>query len=127
MRLEPGKLAGAKYLVVDDNEDCRLATARVLQNAGAQVFSASNGVEAVTAAMSGDHNAVFMDLHMPVKDGYEAVAELRSRGYTKPIIALTVASSSREIQRAAYVGCDDYLCKPFELTRFLRLARMYRD
>ena len=104
---------------------------RILKGLGYRVEFAGNGAEAVEAFAPGKYLAILMDLRMPVMNGFEAVAIIRSRESASrvPIIALSanVTSGSREIYLAA--GMDDFLSKPFKrealaakLARILKLT-----
>ncbi|MEK7356778.1 MAG: ATP-binding protein, partial [Bdellovibrionota bacterium] len=92
-------LEGEKVLVVDDSVDNQILVEHFLQAAGAEVTKAMNGAEAIDKAMSGDFDVVLMDLQMPVLDGLSATHELRAKGYTKPIIALTAHALADDRER----------------------------
>jgi CheY-like chemotaxis protein len=103
-------------LIVEDDRSNSFVVGKMLQSLGYRVEFAANGVEAVEAFAPGKYLAILMDLRMPVMDGFEAVAILRSResGSRVPIIALSanVMPGSREIYLTA--GMDDFLPKPFK-------------
>ncbi|MEI8312326.1 MAG: ATP-binding protein, partial [Verrucomicrobiota bacterium] len=103
-------------LIVEDDRSNSFVVGKMLQSLGYRVEFAANGAEAVEAFARGKYLAILMDLRMPVMDGFEAVAIIRSResGSRVPIIALSanVLPGSREIYLAA--GMDDFLSKPFK-------------
>jgi CheY-like chemotaxis protein len=93
----------------------------MLENNGARVEVAVNGVEALERLDVSRHQLVLMDLHMPVMDGYEATIMLRKRGVTLPIIALT-ASLPKEVEGDALAaGLNDVIVKPFSPDELYRV------
>lgn len=122
------RLDGVKVLVADDRRDVWRVVEFLLQQAGASVSIASNGREAVRAIAEANEEPfelVFMDLQMPVMDGYEAVAELRERGFELPIIALTAAAMKGERDSCMKAGCNDYLTKPIDATLLIETAKKW--
>ncbi len=105
-------LAGVRVLVADDARDNQLLFRRVLANKGAAVDVVDNGAEAVRQALAQPYDVVLMDIQMPVLDGYDATKELRRRGFTGPIIALTAHAMKDERVRCLNSGCTDHLPKP---------------
>lgn len=75
---------------------------------------ADNGKIAVEKLGAGQFDLVFMDIHMPVMDGYEATRNIRAAGHKLPIIALTANVIKEEIDRCYEVGMDLHLAKPFD-------------
>jgi two-component system CheB/CheR fusion protein len=114
--LTPVRIDALPVLVADDDRSHSLMVGKILQSLGYRVEFAANGAEAVDAFAPGKYLAILMDLQMPVMNGFEAAAIIRSRESTSrvPIIALTgnVIASSPEAYFAA--GMDDFLSKPFK-------------
>ena len=80
---------GSAVLVAEDNEDIRELVVHQLRRMGVEVLQAGNGRQAIDLALAEQPALVLMDMDMPVMSGFEAVAQLRLCGYTKPILALT--------------------------------------
>jgi CheY-like chemotaxis protein len=99
-------------LVAEDNEDIRELVAHQLRRMGIHVLQAENGRKAMELALAEQPALVLMDMDMPVMSGFDAVAQLRQRGYTKSIYALTGHSEGPEAERAMASGCDGLLGKP---------------
>ncbi|CAN5504233.1 hypothetical protein BH10BDE1_BH10BDE1_12730 [soil metagenome] len=128
--IAPVSLRGINILVVDDANDNRDLIAHHLQNCGAKVEQAENGLEGYQMAIKANFDIVLMDLQMPVLDGYAATLRLRNEGFTKPIIALTAHAMTEVRQKCLDVGCTDHLAKPVDfgvltrkIDRFVNLNR----
>ncbi len=104
--------ASQAVLVAEDNEDIRELVVHQLRRMGVNVLQASNGRVAVELALSEQPALILMDMDMPVMTGFEAVKQLRSIGYVKPIFALTGHRDGPEADRALESGCDALLSKP---------------
>jgi two-component system cell cycle response regulator DivK len=102
-------------LLVEDNEDILQLTQLVLKTRGYEVAVAKNGLEAVEKAMSELPDLILMDLFMPVMDGIQATARIRSNAKTKdiPIVALTASARPNDRERSLAAGCDDFIAKPY--------------
>lgn len=107
-------LRGHSILVVEDSEDNQLLVKLFLNRMGLKVELARNGREGVDKALAFDYDMVLMDMQMPVLDGYQATAELRNKGFTKPIVALTAHAMKEDRDRCLRAGCSDYLTKPID-------------
>ncbi len=105
-------LSGIEILVVEDVPDNQVLISEILRSSGARVTLAEDGEQGIQKAMQNDFDLVLMDLQMPVCDGFEATAELRHRGFKKPILALSAAAMREDRDRAIKVGCNDHLTKP---------------
>lgn len=89
----------------------------ILSNVGFDISVASNGRVAVELALQSlqeknPYDVVFMDLDMPVMNGFNAVKTLREEGYDRIIIALTANETIKTHQKCREVGFDDYAKKP---------------
>jgi len=122
----------ARILLAEDNHANQKLISLRLSQAGADVVTAGNGKEALDrtneAALEGrPFDAVIMDMQMPVLDGYEAVRQLRGRGFTEPILAVTAFAMSEDRDECIALGCDDFISKPIEWDRFMaKLTRLLK-
>jgi CheY-like chemotaxis protein len=108
-------MARKRILVVEDNLDNRRILVYRLRRIGDfDILEASNGQEALSIVESEAPDLIFMDLKMPVMDGWEATRRIRAResGCRVPIIALTAQAMAGDEQKALAAGCDDYVAKP---------------
>ncbi|RYZ70385.1 MAG: response regulator [Proteobacteria bacterium] len=112
-------LAGHFVLLAEDSTDNQVLLKRVLENGGARVVLAKNGVEAVELAEKLAIDVILMDIQMPILDGYEATEQLRARGFTRPILALTAHALDQELDRALAAGCTDRLIKPINTEKLI--------
>ncbi len=104
-----------KILVVEDNLDNRRILVYRLKRIGDfEILEASNGQEALGVVEGERPDLIFMDLKMPVMDGWEATRRIRTLdvGRSIPIIALTAQAMAGDEQKALAAGCDDYVAKP---------------
>jgi two-component system CheB/CheR fusion protein len=120
----PAPRLHARILLAEDNQANQELISLRLRQAGADVVTADNGKEALErtseAATAGrPFDAVVMDMQMPVLDGYETVRQLRARGFSKPILAVTAYAMSEDRQECIDRGCDDFISKPIEWDRFM--------
>ncbi|MBP0020180.1 MAG: PAS domain S-box protein [Cyanobacteria bacterium SBLK] len=105
-----------RILVVDDRLENRQLMLKLLQTVGFEVREAANGEEAIAVWGSWSPHLIWMDMRMPVMDGYEATKRIKAtvKGQATAILALT--ASAFEEQRAIVLsaGCDDFVRKPFQ-------------
>ncbi|MDD5716876.1 MAG: PAS domain S-box protein [Sulfuricurvum sp.] len=120
-------LFDGNVLLVDDNDINLLVAQELLEERGLSVDIAHEGREAVQKVKSGSYDMVFMDLHMPEMDGYEASRAIRTFNSTVPIIALSAAVMEHDKQMANDAGMNGHLAKPIDvqqlqiiLTRYLK-------
>ncbi|MDP2183571.1 MAG: response regulator [Actinomycetota bacterium] len=118
-KLRPAKdIAPLEILVAEDSEDNRFLLESCLGATPHRVTFAENGREALDLVESGQvFDLVFMDMQMPIMDGYEAARLIRERerpldGVHMPIVALTAYALSEEVEKCLAAGCDAHLAKP---------------
>ena len=110
-----------RILLVEDNEMNRDMLSRRLAKRGYDVSIAMDGVEGVTHARTSMPDLILMDMSLPLKDGWEATADIKGDAMTShiPIIGLSAHAMEGDRDKAMQAGCDDYDTKPVELDRLL--------
>lgn len=102
-----------KILVVDDHPVNKQLLKLILEKKGYNVSTAEDGQEAIKKAEEDNFDLIFMDVQMPILDGYEATKRLRNNGIKAPIIACTAGSQENEKEVALSFGMNGILSKPF--------------
>ena len=103
-------------LIVEDNEMNQMIMKEILENSGLRVSVAEHGLEAVNMMNEdNDYDLVFMDLHMPVMNGYDSSNRIRQDGYKLPIIALTADVVKGVPEKIKECGMNGYITKPIVL------------
>ena len=108
-------------LVAEDADDLRALAVMHLKRLGLTVLQATNGREAVDAALAGQPDAILMDLEMPEMNGLDAIKRLRQLGFSRPILATTAHAGEPHRTLALAAGCNDMLSKPISFA-LLRAA-----
>lgn len=115
-----------RILLVEDNELNREIAAEIIGMTGAAVETAENGeeaVETVQAHAEGYYDLIFMDIQMPVLNGYDATRAIRrlekSREKQVPIIAMTANAFMEDIQMAKDAGMNGHLAKPLDVDQLM--------
>jgi CheY-like chemotaxis protein/anti-sigma regulatory factor (Ser/Thr protein kinase) len=127
----PGPLRrSGRILLVDDSTDNQALVTQWLDAEGHQVIAVGDGHLGVSVARQQRFDLVLMDLHMPVMDGFEATATLRSDEVLAqrprvPIVAVTAHSTDQVRQKCLKVGMDDFLSKPLTRERLLAQVRRW--
>ena len=112
-------LAGKKILLCEDNE-LNIEIAQILlREKGMEVTTAEDGAagrDLFVASAAAEYAAILMDIHMPVMDGYEATAAIRSSGHPRaasvPIIAMTADAYAEDVQKCLSAGMNAHIAKP---------------
>ncbi|MBP7688613.1 MAG: PAS domain S-box protein [Thermoflexales bacterium] len=125
-----------RLLVVDDRAVSRLLLVKLLTPLGFEVREAANGEEALAVWADWQPHLIWMDLRMPVMDGYEATRRIKAsaRGQATVIIALTASAFQEDRDMIMAEGCADFVRKPFreeeifdQLIRQLGVRFVYAD
>jgi two-component system, sensor histidine kinase and response regulator len=103
-----------RVLLAEDNPVNQRMTMRMLTKMGIEVELAENGFKAVEKAKSQTYDLILMDVQMPVMDGLAATRELRRRGVTAPVVALTAAAMKGDKELGVAAGMNDYVAKPIK-------------
>lgn len=109
-------------LVVDDDDDIRTLVASVLEDEGFAVTTAADGVDALASIERAMPDVILLDMKMPRMDGPTFAREFhaRFRGSAK-IVVFTAAENAK--RRAADVGADDVVGKPFDIDALVKTVR----
>lgn len=101
-------------LVVDDSAMICHVVSQILQEAGYKVVTAKNGKEGCDMALRHNPQLIIMDVEMPVMDGIQATAKIKSAPATKdiPVLIFTSLGGENDLKRAREAGCQGFLNKP---------------
>jgi len=129
--LEPGQPL-FRILIAEDEENNRELLVKLLRPMGFEIQEAINGREAVDIRREWDPHLIWMDIRMPVMDGYEATKTIRklekgnsSFEFKTRIIALTASVFEEQRAEALESGCDDFVRKPFQETEIFEMLRKH--
>lgn len=124
--------SGKRILLVEDNEINAEIAIEILQMTGAVIDHVWNGQEAVdtlAAVPEGYYDLVFMDIQMPVMNGYEAAASVRMTAseYLRsiPIVAMSANTFDEDVKMSLSSGMNDHIAKPLEFDRLLEVLNEY--
>jgi signal transduction histidine kinase/CheY-like chemotaxis protein len=128
-RTARSKLAtSCRLLVVEDNRINQKVALFLLERLGCQVDLAADGEEGVRMAQSGHYDIIFMDCRLPVMDGFEATAQIRSRDGSdvhRIIVAMTANALQEDRRRCLQAGMDDYISKPINRAELIRVLERF--
>lgn len=126
-QLDFSMMRKTNVLIVEDNIMNQKYISALMNKWEINYDIANNGVEAIEKFNSRPYHIIFMDLSMPLKDGYETTQEIRSfpNGKEIPIIALTASTFKSKKQLALEAGMTDFLGKPFSPTELSNILIRY--
>jgi CheY-like chemotaxis protein len=125
-----------RILVVDDKWENRQLLVQLLAPIGFEVYEAGNGEEAIAQWQIYKPHLIWMDMRMPIMDGYAATQQIKSttEGQATAIIALTASALEEERHIILSSGCDDFVRKPFQaadifsmLQKHIGVKYLYED
>jgi signal transduction histidine kinase/CheY-like chemotaxis protein len=125
-----------RILVVEDIFESRKLLVKLLKTIGFEVQEAVNGKQGLEIFNSWQPNLIWMDMRMPVMDGYEATKQIKKTqaGQQTIVIALTAHAFEDERQKILDIGCDDFIKKPYlieeiftAITKHLGVRFLYED
>ena len=123
---EPTEGRTGRILVAEDAQANQALIRVLLGRLGHEVVIVENGKEAVEAVEKDESfDLIFMDMMMPVMNGYDATKKLRARGCELPIIALTANAMKGDDQKCYEAGCIEYITKPIDRDRLQELLVKY--
>ncbi len=126
-----GCFAGSHILLAEDVEINREIAIALLEETGVQIDCAENGEEALRMfAQDPDaYQMIFMDIHMPEVDGYEATRRIRAmqtpRAKTIPIVAMTANVFREDVEKCLATGMNDHVGKPLDMDEVIAKMRKY--
>lgn len=112
-----------RVLVIEDEEKVASFIRKGLEQSAYTVDWAPTGEEGLELARSAEYHAIVLDFMLPGIDGLAVVRELRQRGVTVPVLALTARATLDDRIAGLDSGCDDYLPKPFAFDELLARLR----
>ncbi len=123
---------GKRVLLVEDNELNREIAIEILQMAGLLVEAAENGkvaVDMVNTSQPGYYDLIFMDVQMPVMNGYQATSAIRSLGrgdsWSVPIIAMTANAFAEDVVAAKNAGMNEHIAKPLDIDKLEKVLEKW--
>ena len=123
----PADMMGRKVLLVEDNPINRQIVIEVLESRALTVDAVENGEQAVESVKKDTYDAVLMDIHMPVMDGFTATRIIREDMCNKdlPIIAMTAHAIDHNKEKCLQAGMDEFISKPFEPAQLMAKLAKY--
>jgi len=127
LKFDITSLQGSQILLVEDNTTNQEIILGLLENSGIAIDIASNGVQAIDMFNKKEYELIFMDLQMPVMDGYKATEVIRDtkKGKDIPIIALTANVMKEDIIKTKAIGMDEHLNKPIDIEKLYETLLKY--
>lgn len=113
-----------RLLVIEDQKKHLESLKRGLEAEGYEVLTAGTGDEGIERATTNTVDAVVLDLMLPGRDGLDVLRELRSKGFSTPVLILTARDTVEDKVLGLDSGANDYLVKPFAFAELLARLRV---
>jgi CheY-like chemotaxis protein len=114
-----------KILIIDDDARNTFALSAVLRARGYNCITAGSALQGIAFLRgSGDIGTVLMDMMMPEMDGYEAIPLIKKQ-HNVPVIAVTAQAMSGDREKCIQAGADDYISKPVDVDKLLRILQAH--
>jgi len=116
-----------KVLVVEDNDIGYTLLHEILSSYPLKLIRAHDGEEAVEmfASRQEGFDLVLMDIRLPKLNGYDATQRIKEINPSVPVIAVTAYAHSQGIQDCYNAGCDDFISKPYDINKIVKLIEHY--
>ncbi len=120
-------LNGSNILLVEDDLINQEIFVGLLEKSLIHIDIANNGVEAVSMVQNNlnKYELIFMDVNMPIMDGYQATKHIRDLDTTVPIVALTANAMNQDVQDAQSAGMNEHLSKPIIVEKLYEILLKY--
>lgn len=117
----------AKVMVIDDSNTIRMTAETILKKEGYEVFTATNGFEAMSVITDTRPDIIFVDIMMPRLDGYQTCKLIKNNSYFRntPVIMLSSKDSLFDRARGRVAGSEQHINKPFTKSELLEAIHRY--
>jgi signal transduction histidine kinase/CheY-like chemotaxis protein len=117
---------GKKILIVEDNPSNFLLMYKYLEDSGADILRAENGIDAMKICFSDKKpDLIIMDIKLPGIDGYEVIRQIRKKNKKIPIIVNTAYAMEGDRKKSIEAGCNEYISKPTERKLMIDLINKF--
>lgn len=117
----------ARVMVIDDSKTIRVTAETILKKEGYEVFTATNGFEAMSVITDTKPDIIFVDIMMPRLDGYQTCKLIKNNSYFRntPVIMLSSKDSLFDRARGRVAGSEQHINKPFTKSELLEAIKRY--
>jgi len=119
--------SNCRVMVIDDSKTIRMTAETILKKEGYEVFTATNGFEAMSVITDTRPDIIFVDIMMPRLDGYQTCKLIKNNSYFRntPVIMLSSKDSLFDRARGRVAGSEQHINKPFTKSELLEAINRY--